>query len=244
MNSHFEAKFAVRALLVALCVVPPAFGQAQTAPPQNQSAAPSQSSAQSPAQSQAPAQSPAQSTGPAATSTVPQMQSQEAPPPDSLGEAARKARAQKSRSAAPKVYTEDKIAGLSGHGVSVVGDGTVGGSGSEDSSNSYAAPAANEAGGATPGGKNEEQIWREKARRIHDAMSQIDDQIAKIQDEIRKYGAVSFDPARGLQQNIIYIEDRNAQIKQLEAQKEKLQAQLEALEDEGRKAGADSGWFR
>jgi hypothetical protein len=241
MNNTNEAKFAIGALLLALCAAPAAMGQAQTqsgtnsaASPQNQTTAPAQSAAQSPAESK----------GSSAASTVPQMQSQEAPPPDSLGEAARKARAQKTKSAAPKVYTEDKIAGLSGHGVSVVGDGTVGGSGSDDASNSYAAPSANEPGGAAPAGKNEEQVWREKARRIHDAMSQIDDQIAKIQDEIKKYGAVSFDPARGLQQNIIYIEDRNAQIKQLEAQKEKLQAQLEALEDEGRKAGADSGWFR
>ena len=232
MDSQYEAKFAVGAILVALCFVP-AFGHAQTqstSPPQNQSAA----------QSQAPA--PSESA--AATSTVPQMQSQEAPPPDSLGEAARKARAQKSKSAAPKVYTEDKIAELSRHGVSVVGDGTVGGSGSEDASNSYASPAQGGENRAIPGGKNDEQIWREKARPIHDAMSQIDDRIAKIQDEIMKYGAVSFDPVRGLRQNIIYTQDRNAQIKQLETQKEKLQAQLEALEDEGRKAGADSGWFR
>src|SRR5271154_6061969 len=127
MNKHYEAKFAIGALLVALCVVPPAKGQAQTqsaAQQQNQTAAPGQQPAQSPAQSQAPAQTKSS----AAASNVPQMQSQEAPPADSLGEAARKARAQKSKSTAPKVYTEDKIAGLSGHGVSVVGDGTVGGS--------------------------------------------------------------------------------------------------------------------
>ena len=180
MKIHYEAKFAIGALLVALCVVPPAMGQAQTqstAQQQNQTAAP----AQQPAQSQAPAQSKSS----AATSTVPQMQSQEAPPPDSLGEAARKAGGQKSKSAAPKVYTEDKIAGLSGHGVSVVGDGTVGGSDSQDASNSYASPAQGGENAGNSSGKNEEQIWREKARRIHDAMSQIYDQIAKFQDEIK-----------------------------------------------------------
>jgi hypothetical protein len=45
-------------------------------------------------------------------------------------------------------------------------------------------------------------------------------------------------------QSIIYVNDRNAKIKQIEERKAGLQGQLEALEDEGRKAGADSGWFR
>jgi ubiquinone biosynthesis protein UbiJ len=75
-------------------------------------------------------------------------------------------------------------------------------------------------------------------------MVQIDAHISKIQEEIQKYGAVSIDPATGARQSIIYIEDRNAEIKQLEDHKAKLQSQLESLEEEGRKAGADSGWFR
>lgn len=236
MSNNYEAKFAFGALVLALYLAPPALAQAQ-----------SQAGAQPQPQSQS--QPAAKPTGQSQTanSTEPQMQSQEAPPPDSLGEAARKARAQKAKATGAKVYTEDKIAGLSGHGVSVVGDGNEGSGGSSDASNSYAAPGANgssEAGGAAPGGRNEEQYWRQKARQIHDAMSQIDDRIAKIQEEIQKYGAVSIDPSSGYRQNVIYVEDRNAQIKQLEAQKEKLQGQLEALEDEGRKAGADSGWFR
>jgi hypothetical protein len=45
-------------------------------------------------------------------------------------------------------------------------------------------------------------------------------------------------------QSIIYVNDRNAKIKQIEERKSGLQGQLDALEDEGRKAGADSGWFR
>jgi hypothetical protein len=48
----------------------------------------------------------------------------------------------------------------------------------------------------------------------------------------------------GASAGVIYIEDRNRQIKDIEGQKAKLQDQLEALAEEGRKAGADSGWFR
>jgi hypothetical protein len=252
MSNCFETKFAFGALVVALCVVPGALAQSQSS-----ALTQSQSSAQTavPAKDQASSQNqnaPAsQSTAPTqtktsgASSTEPQMQSQEGPPPESLGEAARRARAQKAKAVGAKVYTEDKIAGLSGHGVSVVGEGSSGGGAdSAGAENPYAAPAANGANGAAATGKNEEQYWRAKAQRIHDQMAQIDDRIAKIQDDIKKYGAVSFDPARGLQQNVIYVEDRNAQIKQLEDQKAKLQSQLDSLEEEGRKAGADSGWFR
>jgi hypothetical protein len=175
------------------------------------------------------------------------MQSQEAPPQESLGEAARRARAQKAAAPTAKVYTEDKVAGLSGHGVSVVGDGNRSGDSSdaENAENSEREPSAGGAPKASSqSGNSEEKMWREKAQAIHDQMAQIDVRIGKIQEEIQKYGAVSIDPASGARQSIIYIEDRNAEIKQLEEQKARLQSQLEALEEEGRKAGADSGWFR
>ncbi|MGA8144093.1 MAG: hypothetical protein WB987_09425 [Candidatus Acidiferrales bacterium] len=250
MSKRWDVKFAFGALVAALSFAPAALGQAQ-GPAKGQSQAKSQEQSQTGAQtqdqnqggstSQSETTPAAQTKTQGASAAEPQMQSQEAPPPDSLGEAARKARAQKSKAPAAKVYTEDKIAGLSGHGVSVVGDENQGGGDSADAENSNGAPGAN---GSAPGGKNEEQFWRQKARAIHDQMAQIDDRISKIQEEIQKYGAVSFDPATGLQQNVIYIEDRNAQIKQLEAQKARLQTQMDSLEEEGRKAGADSGWFR
>jgi hypothetical protein len=75
-------------------------------------------------------------------------------------------------------------------------------------------------------------------------MAQCDQEIGKLQDEIAKYGAVSVDPQSGAMQSIIYVNDRNAKINQIEERKAGLQGQLEALEDEGRKAGADAGWFR
>ena len=249
MRIHFEVTFILGALLASLSAAPAALAQPQ-----------SQTSAQASSQSAVPAKTQGQSDAAAASSPAstqaktqntsgnePQMESQEAPPPESLGEAARQARAQKSAAPAAKVYTEDKVARLSGRGVSVVGDGNQSGDSSdaENADNSEREPSA----GGTPkassqSGNSDEKMWREKARTIHDQMAQIDERIGKIQEEIQKYGAVSFDPATGLRQNVIYVEDRNAQIKQLEEQKAKLQSQLDALEEEGRKAGADSGWFR
>ena len=251
MRNHFEAKFILGALLASLSAAPAALAQSQSqtsAQDSSQAAA----SAKTQEHSDASASSSA-STQPKtqnASGNEPQMQSQEAPPQESLGEAARKARAQKSTAPAAKVYTEDKVAGLSGRGVSVVGGGNQSGDSSdaENAENSEREPSAGGAPKANPSnpqsGNSDEKMWREKARAIHDQMAQIDERISKIQEELQKYGAVSFDPASGVRQNVIYIEDRNAQIKQLEEQKSKLQGQLDSLEEEGRKAGADSGWFR
>jgi hypothetical protein len=75
-------------------------------------------------------------------------------------------------------------------------------------------------------------------------MAQLDQQISSVRDEIAKYGAVQIDPQSGVQAGVIYIKDRNAQIERIEEQKTTLQGQLDALEEEGRKAGAESGWFR
>ena len=234
--------------MAVLVAAPSALAQSQSqasplAPPQSTAPAKTQGQTDVPANSPASSQAKAQS----ASTNEFKMESQEAPPPESLGEAARRARAQKSAAPAAKVYTEDKVADLSGYGVSVVGDGNSGDS--SDAENSEIPEREPSASGGTPranaqSGNSEEQMWRGKTQAIHDQLTQIDAHISKIQEVIQKYGAVSIDPATGARQSIIYIEDRNAEIKQLEEQKSKLQSQLEALEEEGRKAGADSGWFR
>jgi hypothetical protein len=176
------------------------------------------------------------------------MVDQSAPAPDSLGEIARRARAQKAKPAedAPKVYTDDKLSQLSGHGVSVVGNGSAGGTGSPSEENSSTSSGENSGGNSPAGsaGGSGEQYWRGRARAIRDQMAQCDQEISKLQDEIAKFGAVSVDPQSGAMQGIIYVNDRNAKIKQIEDRKAGLQTQMESLEDEGRKAGADSGWFR
>ena len=204
--------------------------------------------AQNSSSSQTAAQSAAQSSAQTAAQTgvqaEPQMQDQSAPAAESLGEAARRARAQKAKTAGAKVYSDDSVSSLSGHGVSVVGDGRVGGGSSSDSGSSGGGAGASGASGGSGGAGGGEQYWRGRANAIRAQMAQCDQKISEIQDEIAKHGAVSVDPMSGAQAGVIFVEDRNAQIKQVEHQKEGLQNQLDELAEEGRKAGADSGWFR
>jgi|ERR1700722_189731 len=236
--SYVREKFVSTGILVVgLCLAPAAFGQAQSS---TSAAAPAQNSGQAQTSgqaAQAPAKDKAQSSAPA--STEPQLQDQSAPQDQSLGAVARQAKAQKAKSEPTKVYTEDKLAGLSGHGVSSVGSGTAGGGGSYGG-NSYNAGAS---GGGQSSGSGE-TYWRGRANAIRGQMAQCDAQIAGIREEIKKRGAVTVDPMSGASAGVIYIEDRNRQIRQVEDQKAKLQQSLEDLAEEGRKAGADSGWFR
>jgi hypothetical protein len=264
---YMSVKFAwVVSLVGALCLAPGTLAQGQAGAAAAKTPANGSSNSGSTSGSGASANSngAASSSNGSATSgqnatsssSEPEMVDQSAPAGDSLAEAARQARARKAKAAAgaganaPKVYTEEKLSQLSGHGVSVVGDGNAGGSGSSSEESSYANAGANAggnsdtngAGGA--GGNNGEQYWRGRAKAIRDQMARCDQEISNLQDEIAKYGAVSVDPQSGAMQSIIYVNDRNAKIRQIEEQKAGLQAQLDALEDEGRKAGADAGWFR
>src|SRR5271169_6023550 len=234
-------------LAVTLCAAgfaPVALGQGQAGAASAAGAPqPQTSSAAKPAADTAATQNAAQKSGDTAAQTEPQMQDQSAPAAESLGEAARKARAQKANASKPKVYTDDSVQNLSGHGVSVVGDG-AGGGGSSHSGDASASAGAGASGGQAPAGGNQEQYWRGRAAAIRNQMAQCDQKISEIQDDIAKHGAVTVDPMSGAQAGVIYVEDRNQEIKKVEQQKAGLQGQLEALEEEGRKAGADSGWFR
>jgi hypothetical protein len=239
-------------LAVALCAAafaPVALGQGQAGAAQSQASNAAKPAAAAGAtetnatSTQNSTQNSAHKSADAATQTEPQMQDQSAPAAESLGEAARKARAQKANASKPKVYTDDSVQNLSGHGVSVVGDG-AGGGGSSYAGDASASAGAGASGGQAPAGGNQEQYWRGRAAAIRNQMAQCDQKISEIQDDIAKHGAVTVDPMSGAQAGVIYVEDRNQEIKKVEQQKAGLQGQLEALEEEGRKAGADSGWFR
>jgi len=240
-------------LVLAVCAVtfaPVAHGQSQAgaatsgsgaAPAQTQSSAATKPAAgaatQPAAAAQTSAENSAQKPADGGTQAELQMQDQSAPAAESLGEAARRARAQKAKTATAKVYSDDSVSTLSGHGVSVVGGAKAGG-GASYSGNSYSG------GGGQSSAASQEQYWRGRANAIRSQMAACDQRISEIQDEIAKHGAVSVDPMSGAQAGVIFVEDRNAQIKQVEHQKDGLQSQLEELAEEGRKAGADSGWFR
>ena len=206
-----------------------------------------------PAQS---SQAASQSSTQTGASNDPQMVDQSAPAADSLGEADRRAKAAKAKnadgsastaasasSAAPKFYSNENLGSLSSHGVSYVGSGgnaTDGDNGSTQSS----ATGNNAATSKPAGDKSDESYWRGQAQQIRSQMADIDRQISRVQDDIAKNGAVSIDPQSGARQGVIMVEDRNAEIKKLEDRKADLQNSLDQLAEEGRKAGADSGWFR
>jgi hypothetical protein len=165
---------------------------------------------------------------------------QPASPPKAESEADAAKKAQKDKPKPKKVYTEEDLSSMRGSGVSVVGDETP------------APPGA--AGGKPAGGKakpgvvpmsgQDEAYWRGKARPLLDEIAARDQQIAKLKDDIKKYGAGGFDVTTGMKDNVAYIEDRNGQVQELEKRKADLEKKLDLLQEEGRKAGADASWFR
>jgi hypothetical protein len=226
--SRFAAlslKFTSAPLFAVLLLASASNTQSQ---PQSQSQSQTQTSAQSSEKQPAPAASSAHN------SNDPQLQTVEGDKPVSLADAARKAKAQKPKTDSGKVMTEDDLHSLHGGGVSVVG-------GSSSGRNSYTPTYTT---GAPSARDQEEQMWRARARSLMDQMEQVDRAIETTKAEIAKYGGVGFDPSSGLKQNIVVIEDRNAQLKSLQNQRARLDQQMDALQEEGRKAGADSSWFR
>ncbi|HUK52550.1 MAG TPA: hypothetical protein VL099_04575 [Candidatus Binatia bacterium] len=157
---------------------------------------------------------------------------------DSVAEAARKAKAEKGKQATKKVITDDDLSSIKGDGVSVVGDEKP-----DTDAEKTAAEKPEGAAAAKPGVKDE-SYWRGRAKQIRDQMAAVDQEIEKTQDEIKKGGGAGFDAQSGLNQNVIYFEDRNTKLKKLEERKAQLQKQLEDLEDEARKASVPAGWVR
>src|ERR1700731_1710391 len=179
------------------------------------------------------------SPSPSPTQAQPPSQAQPATPDqprqkeDSPAEAARKAKAKKPAAAKGKVYTEDDLSGLKGPGVSVVGEAPKKG-----------ARRARPTGPDGDGGENSEEYWRGRAQEILGQIAAVDQAIASMKDDIKKYGSGGFDVTTGMKDNIAYINDRNGQVKNLEKRKADLEKQLDELQDEGRKAGAPASWFR
>ncbi len=190
-------------------------------------AAKAQSASAPPAQSAAPAPS---DSKPADSQVVSENK------PQSLGDAARAAKAQKDNSKAKRVYTGDDLANIHGT-ISEVGSGS---SGDGSGANGYSG------GGSRPASSTEanEAYWRAQAQGIKNQIAAVDQQIEQKKIEISKAGPASMDNTTGLTQNVIIIHDRNAELKQLQDRRQNLERQLDNLADQGRKAGADPGWFR
>ena len=90
----------------------------------------------------------------------------------------------------------------------------------------------------------DEGYWRGKARDLLDQIAATEQHIAKLKDDIKKYGAGGFDVTTGMKNNVAYIDDRNGQVQELEKRKADLEKKLDQLAEAGRKAGAEPAWFR
>jgi chromosome segregation ATPase len=181
---------------------------------------------------------PSSQQSPPAGQSTPQNQSPQPQTPaqnkqDSVAEAARKAKAKKASAAPGKVFTEDDLSGMKKEGVSVVG--------AEGNNRPSSTPSQD---GDANDSQNGEKYWRGKAQPILEDMANIDQRIAQLNEDIKKYGNGGFDVATGMKDGVAYVEDRNAQIQKLQKKRANLQKQLEDLEEEGRKAGAQPAWFR
>jgi hypothetical protein len=180
-------------------------------------------------------QSSSQQSQPAQQSqTSSQPQTQSATPEQtkdvSVADAAKKT--DKDKPKPKKIYTEDDLSGMGKGSVSVVGN---------DNKKNSRRRTDDSDGGYNPNG---EEYWRSRSQPILDAIAATDAQIEQLKEDIKKYGAGGFDVQSGRQNNVAYIEDRNGQIQSLEKRKANLQKQMDDLEEEGRKAGAQPAWFR
>lgn len=92
--------------------------------------------------------------------------------------------------------------------------------------------------------RNSEEYWRGRTRPILSKIADTEQRIAQLKEEIKKYGIGGFDVTTGMKNGVAYVEDRNGQIQKLEKKKADLQKQLDELQEEGRKAGAEPAWFR
>ena len=206
----------------------------------------------------------AQQPPPPAQSQPPQPPQAQKPPeqkaedvqlePESLAEASRKAKANKPKTDTKKVYTTDDISSSRGSAEApAAGEKTSSaGSGSDAAGKALARAggatggsggAGGSSGAAGAGAAKGEAYWRTRAQSLRQQMAQVDAEIAKVQDEIKRGGNAGFNVQSGLKTDTVYFEDRDTKLKRLEKQKADLQKQIDDFEDEARKADVPSGWI-
>jgi len=158
------------------------------------------------------------------------------PQPQSLAEAARKARAaEKTAPKAPTVFTNDNIPTAS-TGVSVVGQAPT--AASKASANARTQDGA---------GKGDEAAWRQK---FSDARHKIDQDKADLAVMQRELGELNLqyypDPTEAMKQSVSRS-DIDKKQKAIDDKQKQLAADEQALsnlEDELHKAGGDAAWAR
>ncbi len=177
-----------------------------------------------------------QTTSQSTTKTA--SQATATPQPQSLAEAARKARAaEKTAPKATVVFTNDNIPTASS-AVSVVG---------QSAASSSSEAAGNSASGATPAAAGDEAAWRQKFADARHKIDQDKQDLALMQRELGELNVQYYtNPTQALMQSISRsdIDKKQAAI---DAKQKELAADEQALsdlQDELRKAGGDPGWAR
>src|SRR5256885_11994608 len=139
---------------------------------------------------------------------------------DSLAEAARKAKAKKPAAAKGKVYTEDDLSGMKGPGVSVVGEAPKKGA--------RRTRPTDQNGDA---GENNEEYWRGRAQEILGQIAAVDEAMARMKDDLKKYGSGGFGGANGMEDKNGRTQGRNGAVKGLETSRTERVMRLGGLPD-------------
>jgi chromosome segregation ATPase len=171
-----------------------------------------------------------------------------ASPSESLGDAARKARAQKKDSKPGKVFTNDDMGGLKGT-ISVIGNDPAPASATDKANEKAENAKADDK--KTPGAdakketSKDEPYWRARFAEARKVLAADTKELDILQRELNlKQEQYSQDPNWAMhQQNS--REDINKTRDEIDAKKqdvEKDKQRLSDLEDELRKAGGDAGW--
>jgi len=160
----------------------------------------------------------------------------DATPPDSLAEAARKAREQKKEAPkSAKVFTNDNVP--SEGGISTVGEGSAPANATGDTS--AQAPAT--------GTANDEKSWRAKFAELNHKLEQDQASLEVMQRELGQLNVQYYsDPMKAMQQELTRsdINNKVADIDKMKAQIEVDKQAISDAEDELRKSGGDPGWAR
>jgi len=145
-----------------------------------------------------------------------------------------------------KVYSEDDLQRLQGPGVSVVGQKPAPPEETKGKGGDGKA-AANKGENADEPEAKDEFYWRKRARKILDQIETVNQAIEQAQEAARKPRPTQKDSDNKDDPNAASAapaNDPKSVLQDLEKQKGDLEKQLDALQEEGRRAGAPAAWFR
>jgi chaperonin cofactor prefoldin len=143
--------------------------------------------------------------------------------------------ADKTKTRAKKVWTNEEIAGVGGDGaISVVGKAGSGESNpSSNNSQKNAAVLSARYKQAAP--------YRDRLRQLNNQLETIDKKIYELQN----FKADNSSPSGGINMHQRYdMTPVEEQVKELEEKKRKIKAQIDAVEDQARKNGFEAGQLR